>query len=69
MKENQAQDNEENREDFEPEEQEDPSDDNSHGGSDNEEDGFLTDPDMDDFGWLLPVDAPVNWGAEFQWRI
>lgn len=29
---------------------------------------FLRTPKMDDYGWLLPVDAPVDWDAEFHWR-
>lgn len=44
LEENQAQDNEGNMEDFEPEEQEDPGNDSSHGGDDNEADGFFADP-------------------------
>ncbi|KAI8530115.1 hypothetical protein RHMOL_Rhmol11G0030300 [Rhododendron molle] len=35
--------------------------------SSDSEDGFLAEPEMDDYGWLLPIDAPRDMDAELQW--
>ncbi|KAG5557576.1 hypothetical protein RHGRI_007727 [Rhododendron griersonianum] len=37
------------------------------GNSTDSEDGFLAEPEMDDYGWLLPIDAPRDMDAELQW--
>ncbi|KAG5542377.1 hypothetical protein RHGRI_022044 [Rhododendron griersonianum] len=37
------------------------------GNSSDSDDGFLVEPEMDDYGWLLPIDAPRDMDAELQW--
>ncbi|KAG5545098.1 hypothetical protein RHGRI_017533 [Rhododendron griersonianum] len=37
------------------------------GNSTDSEDGFLEELEMDDYGWMLPIDAPKNIDAELQW--
>ncbi|KAG5553359.1 hypothetical protein RHGRI_011286 [Rhododendron griersonianum] len=35
--------------------------------SSDSDDEFLIEPEMDDYGWLLPIDAPRDMDAELQW--
>lgn len=37
------------------------------GNGGNDDDGFLIDPEMDDNGWFLPINAPRDMDAELQW--
>ncbi|KAG5545332.1 hypothetical protein RHGRI_017707 [Rhododendron griersonianum] len=37
------------------------------GNNTGSEDGFLEELEMDDYGWLLPIDAPRDMDAELQW--
>ncbi|KAG5549446.1 hypothetical protein RHGRI_014704 [Rhododendron griersonianum] len=37
------------------------------GNSTDSEDGFLEELEMDDYGWMLPIDAPRDMDAELQW--
>ncbi|KAG5549335.1 hypothetical protein RHGRI_014627 [Rhododendron griersonianum] len=37
------------------------------GNSTDSEDGFLAEPEMNNYGWLLPIDAPRGMDAELQW--